>query len=169
MSSFNSVTLVGNLARDPEVRATQNGAKIVNMTVVTNERWKDKNSGEQRERAEFHRVVIFDERLGEVAEKYLSKGRQCMVVGQLQTKKWTDKEGQERYSTEVVLQRFRSQLVLLGGGDGEKERRLVPSRDTATAPSGGGRADDLDDSIPFARNPADLSRARLGIDWEFVV
>jgi single-strand DNA-binding protein len=115
--SVNKVILVGNLGRDPEVRTTQDGTKIVHLAVATSERWRDRNSGENRERTEWHRVVIFNERLGEVAERYLSKGRSVYLEGQLQTRKWTDQSGQERYSTEVVLQRFRGELVLLGGRD----------------------------------------------------
>ncbi len=115
--SVNKVTLVGNLGRDPEVRTTQDGMKIVHLAVATSDRWRDRNSGENRERTEWHRVVIFNERLGEVAERYLSKGRSVYLEGALQTRKWTDQSGQERYTTEVVLQRFRGELVLLGGRD----------------------------------------------------
>ena len=115
--SVNKVILVGNLGRDPEVRYTQDGTKIVHLAIATSERWRDRTSGENRERTEWHRVVIFNERLGEVAEKYLAKGRSVYLEGQLQTRKWQDQSGQERYSTEVVLQRFRGELVLLGGRD----------------------------------------------------
>jgi single-strand DNA-binding protein len=160
--SVNKVTLVGNLGRDPEVRHTQDGAKIVHLAIATSERWRDRTSGENRERTEWHRVVIFNERLGEVAEKYLSKGRSVYLEGQLQTRKWQDQSGQERYSTEVVLQRFRGELVLLGGRD---EGASVPDEGagdwgrSASEPArggGGGRRpgksddyDDLDDEIPF--------------------
>ena len=113
--SVNKVILVGNLGRDPEVRSTQDGNKIVNLSLATSERWKDKNSGEQRERTEWHRVVIFNENLGRIAEQYLRKGSTCYIEGQLQTRKWTDQQGVEKYSTEVVLQRFRGELTLLGG------------------------------------------------------
>lgn len=151
--SVNKVTLLGNLGRDPEVRQTQDGTKIVQLSVATSERWRDKNSGEQREKTEWHRVVIFNERLGEVAEKYLSKGRSVYLEGQLQTRKWQDKSGQERYSTEVVLQRFRGELVLLGGRDdaGGGERPAEPDR-SAAAPAQRPQpatTDDLDDEIPF--------------------
>ena len=115
--SVNKVILVGNLGRDPEVRYTQDGSKIVHLAIATSERWRDRTSGENRERTEWHRVVIFNERLGEVAEKYLSKGRSVYLEGQLQTRKWQDQSGQERYTTEIVLQRFRGELVLLGGRD----------------------------------------------------
>jgi single-strand DNA-binding protein len=160
--SVNKVILVGNLGRDPEVRHTQDGAKIVHLAIATSERWRDRASGDNRERTEWHRVVIFNERLGEVAEKYLSKGRSVYLEGQLQTRKWQDQSGQERYSTEVVLQRFRGELVLLGGRD---EGASVPDEGggdwgrTASEPArggGGGRRpgksedyDDLDDEIPF--------------------
>ena len=136
--SVNKVIILGNLARDPDVRSTQNGQKIVNLTVATSERWKDKNTGEQKEKAEFHRVVIFNENLGDVAERYLAKGRAVYLEGSLQTRKWTDQNGAEKYSTEIVLQRFRGELVLLGGG-GEGQQ---PSRQKA-------RGEDLDDQIPF--------------------
>jgi single-strand DNA-binding protein len=168
--SVNKVILVGNLGRDPEVRHTQDGQKIVHLAVATSERWRDRSSGENRERTEWHRVVIFNERLGEIAEKYLSKGRQVYLEGQLQTRKWTDQSGQERYTTEVVLQRFRGELTLLGGRD-EGGYGGGPSDDEAgdwsgkpaQAPRAGGASragaaarrepsenfDDLDDEIPF--------------------
>jgi single-strand DNA-binding protein len=162
--SVNKVILVGNLGRDPEVRHTQDGAKIVHLAVATSERWRDRNSGESRERTEWHRVVIFNERLGEVAERYLSKGRSVYLEGQLQTRKWQDQSGQERYTTEVVLGRFRGELVLLGGREeggaalpddrdaGDWDR--TPSEPVRRAGGGrrqgpGGEADDLDDEIPF--------------------
>ena len=104
--SVNKVTLVGNLGRDPEIRAMQNGDKIVQLSIATSDRWKDKNSGEQRERTEWHRVVIFNDALGKIAEQYLKKGSTVYLEGQLQTRKWTDQQsGQEKYTTEVVLQR----------------------------------------------------------------
>jgi single-strand DNA-binding protein len=162
--SVNKVILVGNLGRDPEVRHTQDGAKIVHLRVATSERWRDRNSGESRERTEWHQVVIFNEHLGAVAEKYLSKGRSVYLEGQLQTRKWQDQSGQDRYTTEVVVGRFRGELVLLGGRD-EGGAALPDDRDagdwsrTASEPArgaGGGRrqgpggeADDLDDEIPF--------------------
>ncbi len=113
--SVNKVTLIGNLGRDPEVRAMQNGDKIVQLSIATSDRWKDKNSGEQRERTEWHRVVIFNDALGKIAEQYLKKGSTVYLEGQLQTRKWTDQQsGQEKYTTEVVLQRYRGELTLLG-------------------------------------------------------
>ncbi len=152
--SVNKVILVGNLGRDPEVRYTQDNRKIVHLTVATSERWKDRGTGEARERTEWHRVVIFNENLADVAERYLSKGRSVYIEGQLQTRKWTDQNGQERYTTEIVLQRFRGELVLLGGrGEGGGDAlpdaegaldRPAPAR-RAAAP----REEDLDDDIPF--------------------
>src|SRR5688500_7009443 len=113
--SVNKVILVGNLGRDPEVRNTQDGRKIVNLSLATSESWRDKGSGERKERTEWHRVVIFNENLGEVAEKFLKKGAKIYIEGQLQTRKWQDHSGQERYTTEVVLQRFRGELTMLDG------------------------------------------------------
>jgi single-strand DNA-binding protein len=113
--SVNKVTLVGNLGRDPEIRAMQNGDKIVQLSLATSDRWKDKTSGEQREKTEWHRVVIFNDALGRIAEQYLKKGSTVYIEGQLQTRKWTDQQsGQEKYTTEVVLQRYRGELTLLG-------------------------------------------------------
>lgn len=125
--SVNKVILIGNLGRDPEVRSTQDGMKIVNLAIATSENWRDRQSGERRERTEWHRVVIFNERLAEVAEKFLRKGSKVYVEGALQTRKWTDQQGQEKYTTEVVLQRFRGELTMLdgrgegGGGGGDDE------------------------------------------------
>jgi len=117
--SVNKVILLGNLGRDPDVRSSQDGTKIVNLSIATSERWKDRMSGEPRERTEWHRVVIFNENLARIAEQYLRKGSSVYVEGQLQTRKWTDQQGVEKYSTEVVLSRFRGELTLLGGrGDG---------------------------------------------------
>ncbi len=152
--SVNKVILVGNLGRDPEVRHTQDGKPIVNMSVATSEQWRDKNSGERRERTEWHRVVIFNERLGDVAQKYLHKGSKVYLEGQLQTRKWTDQSGQERYSTEVVLQNFRGELPILdsrAGGEAGAGGYEAP----AAAAGGGGGGEpapagaDLDDEIPF--------------------
>ncbi len=116
--SVNKVILIGNLGKDPEVRSMQNGGKVVNLSIATSESWRDKNSGERQEKTEWHRVVIFNEKLGEVAEKYLKKGAKVYVEGALQTRKWTDNAGVEKYSTEVVLQRFRGELTMLDGGKG---------------------------------------------------
>jgi single-strand DNA-binding protein len=116
--SVNKVILVGNLGRDPEIRSTNDGTRIANLALATSENWRDRNSGERKERTEWHRVVIFNERLVEVVEKYVKKGSKLYIEGALQTRKWTDNQGQERYSTEVVLQRFRGELTMLDGGRG---------------------------------------------------
>jgi single-strand DNA-binding protein len=113
--SVNKVILVGNLGRDPEIRSMQNGGKVCNLSLATSERWRDKGSGEMRERTEWHRVVVFNDRLADVAEKYLKKGSTIYVEGTLQTRKWTDNAGAEKYTTEVVLQAFNGQLTMLGG------------------------------------------------------
>lgn len=167
--SVNKVILLGNLGRDPEVRQTQDGTKIVHLAIATSERWRDRQSGEPREKTEWHRVVIFNDRLGEVAEKYLSKGRQVYVEGQLQTRKWTDQSGQEKYTTEIVLQRFRGELTLIGGrgedmgggsggsyggdsfggGGGGGSSKGGGGSSSQSSSSGGGGYDDLDDEIPF--------------------
>ena len=116
--SVNKVILVGNLGRDPEIRSTNDGTRIANLNLATSESWRDRTSGERRERTEWHRVVIFNERLVEIAEKYLRKGSKLYVEGALQTRKWTDQQGQEKYSTEVVLQKFRGELTMLDGAGG---------------------------------------------------
>lgn len=165
--SVNKVTLVGNLGRDPEVRSTQDGAKIVQLSLATSDRWKDRNTGEQRERTEWHRVVIFNENLGRIAEQYLRKGSTCYIEGQLQTRKWTDNQGVEKYTTEVVLQRYRGELTLLGGrgdssgggsyggGDSDgspssgSEGGFGGSSGTASSPPPMRDSNNLDDDIPF--------------------
>jgi single-strand DNA-binding protein len=117
--SVNKVILVGNLGRDPEVRTTNNGSKVVQLSIATSERWRDRGSGEQREKTEWHRVVIFNERLADVAERYLQRGRQVYIEGQLQTRKWQDQEGNDKYTTEIVLSQFRGELQMVGGrGEG---------------------------------------------------
>jgi single-strand DNA-binding protein len=143
--SVNKVILVGNLTRDPEIRHTQDGKAIANMTVATSETWRDKVSGERKEKAEFHRVVIFNESLAKVAEQYLKKGSSVYIEGQLQTRKWTDKDGIEKYSTEIVLQGFNGTLTMLGGkpdNEGERPARQSPVQHAANMR-------DLDDSVPF--------------------
>ncbi len=151
VGSVNKVILVGNLGRDPDVRHTNDGSPIVNFSVATSERWRDKATGEPRERTEWHRVVIFDERLGEVAQKYLTKGKKVYLEGQLQTRKWADQQGQERYSTEVVLRRFRGELQLLDS----RGEAMGAATSGGEAMGGGGMdrpsggAADLDDEIPF--------------------
>lgn len=162
--SVNKVILVGNLGRDPEVRFAQSGSKIVNMSVATSESWKDKQTGERKEKTEWHRIVIFNERLADVAEKYLKKGSKVYLEGALQTRKWTDKEGAEKYTTEVVIDRFRGELTMLdtkgggGGGMGAEPPPAEPSfegRGGQGGGQGGGKSGgkkgggDLDDEIPF--------------------
>ncbi|TVQ31534.1 MAG: single-stranded DNA-binding protein [Geminicoccaceae bacterium] len=157
--SVNKVILVGNLGRDPEVRMSQNNQKIVQLSIATSERWRDRQTGETQERTEWHRVVIFNENLADVAERYLKKGRSVYLEGQLQTRKWTDQSGQERYTTEVVLSRFRGELVLLGGRDeggsammeGGGERRQMSGRrdDDYGGRSSGPASGGFDDDIPF--------------------
>ena len=150
--SVNKVTLIGNLGRDPEVRAMQNGDKIVQLSVATSDRWKDKNSGEQRERTEWHRVVIFNDALGKIAEQYLKKGSTVYLEGQLQTRKWTDQQsGQDKYTTEVVLQRYRGELTLLGSRpDNQINNEYNKSEiDQSSELPVSNIASDLDDEIPF--------------------
>ena len=143
--SVNKVILVGNLGRDPEVRYAQSGAKIVNLSVATSENWKDRESGERREKTEWHRVVIFNDRLADVAEQYLKKGSKVYLEGQLQTRKWTGNDGQERYTTEIVLQRYRGELTMLdtrgGGGGGGYDSGSGGGGDWGPSDQGGGSAD----------------------------
>ena len=148
--SVNKVILVGNLGRDPEARTFQNGGKVVNLRVATSENWRDKNSGERRERTEWHSVAIFSEPLGRVAEQYLRKGSKVYIEGQLETRKWQDQSGQDRYSTEVVLRPYKSELTML---DGRGEGGGMGSSDYSGGDSLGGEprnpAGALDDEIPF--------------------
>jgi len=168
--SVNKVILIGNLGKDPEVRTTQEGLKIVNFTLATSESWNDKASGERKEKTEWHRVVIFNDRVADVAERYLKKGAKVYVEGSLQTRKWTDQSGQERYTTEVVIGRFNGQMTMLdtrgsgggeagesGGGGGYRERTPAAARPAASAGARAGgtpswdapKGGDLDDEIPF--------------------
>ena len=161
--SVNNVILVGNLGKDPEIRRTQDGRPIANLSVATSESWRDKTTGERKEKTEWHRVVVFNEGLCKVIEQYLKKGSKVYLEGALQTRKWTDKDGHDKYSTEVVLQGFNSTLTMLdtrGGGGGAS---AGPSDDDfgSSGPSGGGsparkpalagagKRDDMDDEIPF--------------------
>ena len=170
--SLNRVTLIGNLGRDPEVRSTQSGGRIANFTVATSERWKDRN-GERQERTEWHRIAVFNDALVGVVEQYLRKGSKVAVIGQLETRKWTDQGGQERYTTEVVLRPYRGELTMLdgrgegggggyggsGGGDyesyyGDSQGGGAQGRGSQGGGSGGGLGPgsdpgDLDDEIPF--------------------
>jgi single-strand DNA-binding protein len=151
--SVNKVILVGNLGRDPEVRTTQSGDELVNLSVATSENWRDKQTGERKERTEWHRVVIFNENLVKVAKQYLKKGSKVYLEGQLQTRKWTDQSGQEKYSTEVVLPRFRGEMTMLDGR-GEASSDMAPAGGGAAmaAPATarpGRKSAELDDEIPF--------------------
>ena len=159
--SDNKVILVGNLGRDPEVRFAQDGTKIVTFSMATSENWQDKTTGERREKTEWHRVVLFNERLGDVAEKYLHKGSKVYIEGALQTRTWTGNDGVEKYTTEVVLQRYRGELTMLdsrnagsgeyaagetgGGTENEAPAAGAETGGPGAGPSGG----DLDDEIPF--------------------
>ena len=162
--SVNKVILVGNLGKDPEVRSAQDGTKIVNFSLATSETWNDRASGERKERTEWHRVVVFNDRIADVVEKYVRKGSKVYVEGALQTRKWTDQSGQEKYSTEVVIGKFRGELTMLDtrggeggmseGGGGFSRERATPARGPAKGgggpqwePARGGG--DLDDEIPF--------------------
>src|SRR3954464_10680346 len=159
--SVNKVILIGNLGADPEIKRTQDGRPIANLRIATSETWRDKNSGERKEKTEWHRVVIFNEGLCKVAEQYLKKGAKVYIEGQLQTRKWTDQSGVEKYSTEVVLQNFNSTLTMLdgrngggGGGFGADAAggdfgASTPAPRRAVAAAGGGRGSDMDDDIPF--------------------
>ena len=161
--SVNKVILVGNLGKDPEIRRTQDGRPIANLSIATSETWRDKNSGERKEKTEWHRVVIFNEGLCKVAEQYLKKGAKVYIEGALQTRKWTDQAGVEKYSTEVVLQGFNSTLTMLDGrsggaggnfgeepvGDFGSSGPVSSAPRRAVAAGGGGRNSDMDDDIPF--------------------
>jgi single-strand DNA-binding protein len=161
--SVNKVILIGNLGADPEIRRTQDGRPIANLRVATSESWRDKTTGERKEKTEWHRVVVFNEGLCKIIEQYLKKGSKVYLEGALQTRKWQDKEGQDRYSTEVVLQGFNSQLTMLdtrgaGGASadsGDEFGSSGPSggssvaRERKPAMAGAGKRDDMDDEIPF--------------------
>jgi single-strand DNA-binding protein len=171
--SVNKVILIGNLGRDPEIRSTQDGTKVANLSIATSESWRDKSSGERREKTEWHRVVIFNERLVDVAERFLKKGSKVYLEGQLQTRKWTDQSGAEKYTTEVVLQRFRGELTMLDGkgegggmsdngdagygggaggggyGGGSGGGGGFGGGSSGGGAGGGSRGGDLDDDIPF--------------------
>ena len=177
--SVNKVILIGNLGQDPEVRSFQNGGKVVNLRIATSEQWKDRNSGERRERTEWHSVAIFSEPLGRIAEQYLKKGSKVYIEGQLETRKWQDQSGQDRYTTEVVLRPYRSELTLLDGrggsgggggygGDGDSgrgsggggrdydggygggsDRGGASGGSSGGSGSGGRGGADFDDDIPF--------------------
>jgi single-strand DNA-binding protein len=158
--SVNKVILVGNLGRDPEIRSFQNGGRVANLSIATSENWKDRATGERKEKTEWHRVAIFNDRLVDVVEKYVKKGSKLYIEGQLETRKWTDQQGQERYTTEVVLRQFRGELTMLdgrgggagaGGGDDfeESPAPAYAGASASPAPSRGRSGGPLDDDIPF--------------------
>ena len=153
--SVNKVILVGNLGADPEIRSLNSGDRVANLRIATSETWRDRSSGERKEKTEWHRVVIVNEQLAKVAEQYLKKGSTVYIEGQLQTRKWTDNSGAEKYSTEIVLQKFRGELTMLGGrgdGGGSSGGYGGGERSSGGRSGGGGRSDfsaDLDDEIPF--------------------
>ncbi len=156
--SVNKVIIVGNLGRDPEVRTFQNGGKVVNLRIATSETWKARTNGERKERTEWHSVAIFSEPLGNIAEKYLKKGSKVYIEGQLETRKWQDQSGQDRYSTEVVLRPYRGELTLLDGREGGGDRQMADQSGVGydsrygsgpSAGGGGGGREDMDDEIPF--------------------
>ena len=166
--SVNKVIIVGNLGRDPEVRAFPNGGKVVNLNIATSETWRDKASGERKERTEWHRVSILNEPLGKIAEQYLKKGSKVYIEGQLETRKWTDQSGAEKYSTEVVLRPYRGELTLLDGREGGTSQNNYEERGgyddqgygarpavggytggSSSGASAGGARSDMDDEIPF--------------------
>lgn len=145
--SVNKVILIGRLGADPEVRRMQSGDSVVNLRIATSESWRDKQSGEKREKTEWHSVVIFNENLAKVAEGYLRKGSMVHVEGQIQTRKWQDKDGADRFSTEIVLQKFKGELTILDSPKGDRDE--APASNSARAKQARGRADDLDDTVPF--------------------
>lgn len=150
--SVNKVILVGNLGKDPEIRTMQNGDKVANLSIATSESWNDKNSGERKEKTEWHRVSIMNHALAEIAERYLKKGSTVYLEGSLQTRKWTDKEGTEKFSTEVVIGRLNGVLTMLGGKDSGNQEQRPHDAPKAAAGGGGGWIPpaELDDDIPFA-------------------
>jgi len=160
MSSLNKVQLIGRLGADPESRSFQNGGKVVNLRIATSETWKDKTSGERKERTEWHSVAIFNEGLAGIAERFLRKGSQCFIEGQLETRKWQDQSGTDRYSTEIVLRPFNGQIVLLDGkpqqDGGQREdrtygqdRRSSQQSMSEMRSTFAGASADLDDEVPF--------------------
>lgn len=157
--SVNKVILIGNLGRDPEIRTFQNGNKVANLNLATSESWKDKTTGEKKDRTEWHRVVIFNENLVNLAERYLKKGHKIYIEGQLETRKWTDKDGQEKYTTEVVLRPYRGEITMLdspnrgadngaGNNNGDQDGRSS-YQDSKPATSSSSPPPELDDDMPF--------------------
>src|SRR3954469_11440489 len=163
--SVNKVILIGNMGKDPEVRTTQDGNKIVNLTLATSETWNDRASGERKERTEWHRVVIFNDRTADVAERFLKKGAKIYVEGSLQTRKWTDQGGQERYTTEVVIGRFNGQLTMLDGRQGGDSGGYAGGGGGMSEPSMGGGAPARERS-PAAARPAAAGARGGAPSWD---
>jgi single-strand DNA-binding protein len=161
MSDLNRVIVLGNVGKEPEIRSTNDGSRIATFSLATNERWRDRGSGEQRDRAEWHRIVVFNDKLAEIVEKYVRKGSRLLVEGKLQTRKWTDNAGADRYTTEIVVAQFGGSIQLQPSSNGGAERAPAPSGadDYGSASRGGSGSannggvkpvrDDLDDEIPF--------------------
>tara|TARA_R110002126_G_scaffold63960_1_gene163980 strand:- start:578 stop:1030 length:453 start_codon:yes stop_codon:yes gene_type:complete len=147
--SVNKVILVGNLGADPDIKRTQDGRPIVNLSIATSDTWKDKNTGERKEKSEWHRVVIFSEGLCKVAENYLKKGSKVYLEGALATRKWTDNNGVDKYSTEIVLQGFNSTLTMLDGANGQSSNQGSGQSQGGQGSQGAGYSDGMDDDIPF--------------------
>jgi single-strand DNA-binding protein len=157
--SVNKVIIIGNLGKDPEIRSLNNGERVCNLSIATSEQWRDKATGERKEKTEWHRVVIFNDNIVKVAENYLKKGSTVYIEGSLQTRKWTDAQGVEKYSTEIVVQKFKGELTMLGGRDGGGASSGGPRNDDdyssgfstggANKPSGPKESYDLNDDIPF--------------------
>jgi single-strand DNA-binding protein len=149
MSSLNKVMLIGNLGRDPEIRSTQTGDRVANLSIATSERWTDKRSGEKREKTEWHRVVVFNDKLVDILERYVSKGSKVYLEGKLQTRKWQDQGGEDRFTTEIVLANFDSKLVLIDGRRGDNDNGGEDAGGHAPAQRPPAHHQDLDDDIPF--------------------
>ena len=156
--SINKVILIGNLGKDPEVRFSGDGSKIVQLTLATGESWKDKNTGERKEKTEWHRVVIFNDRIADIAEKYIKKGTKVYIEGQLQTRKWTDAQGQDKYTTEVILSKYKGELTMLDKAGQSSDNSYNQSFGSSSAPNNNQQISkpndqssfpDLDDDIPF--------------------
>ena len=146
---MNRATLIGRLGRDPEIKTTQDGSRVVSFSIATSERWRDKNTGERKEKSEWHNIVIWNEGIGKVAEQYLKKGSMCLIEGKIETRKWQDRDGNDRYTTEIVVPQYGGYLELLGGkneSDGGGDR---PPRESRKPEEAKRLADQLDDDIPF--------------------
>ena len=146
---MNRATLIGRLGRDPEIKTTQGGSRVVSFSIATSERWRDKNTGERKEKSEWHNIVIWNEGIGKVAEQYLKKGSMCLIEGKIETRKWQDRDGNDRYTTEIVVPQYGGYLELLGGkneSDGGGDR---PPRESRKPEEAKRLADQLDDDIPF--------------------